>query len=206
MRNGLSLGARFGLALVLGAALTTAPAASPAVPLSIGTARVTVAGTSNVHEWTASSTTVTVTRAQLGAGAVAGPGFWTDALKPGVVEAFEITIPVATLKSPKGDIDQNMQKALKMDKYPDITFRLVRFEAKEAGTRAIGTLRIAGIDRQIALDLTTKPGTSNLTVQGSLDFLMTDFGIEPPKAMMGMLKTDPKVKVTFEVVLGVPLT
>ena len=32
--------------------------------------------------------------------------------------------------------------------------------------------------------------------------LMTDFGIEPPKAMLGMLKTDPKVTVTFETVLG----
>ena len=27
---------------------------------------------------------------------------------------------------------------------------------------------------------------------------MTDFGITPPKAMLGMLKTDPKVTVTFE--------
>ena len=32
--------------------------------------------------------------------------------------------------------------------------------------------------------------------------LMTDFAIEPPKAMLGMLKTDPKVTVTFEIVLG----
>ena len=31
---------------------------------------------------------------------------------------------------------------------------------------------------------------------------MTDFGITPPKAMLGMLKTDPKVTVTFETVLG----
>jgi hypothetical protein len=36
--------------------------------------------------------------------------------------------------------------------------------------------------------------------------LMTDFGIAPPKAMLGMLKTDPKVTVTFETMLSVPLT
>ena len=34
---------------------------------------------------------------------------------------------------------------------------------------------------------------------------MTDYGITPPKAMLGMLKTDPKVTVTFETVLSVPL-
>ncbi len=35
---------------------------------------------------------------------------------------------------------------------------------------------------------------------------MTDFGIAPPKAMLGMLKTDSKVTVSFETVLSVPLT
>ena len=35
---------------------------------------------------------------------------------------------------------------------------------------------------------------------------MTDFGITPPKAMLGMLKTDPKVTVTFETVLAIAAT
>jgi len=35
---------------------------------------------------------------------------------------------------------------------------------------------------------------------------MTDFGIKPPTAMLGMLKTDPKVAITFETVLAIPLT
>jgi hypothetical protein len=35
---------------------------------------------------------------------------------------------------------------------------------------------------------------------------MTDYGIAPPKAMLGMLKTDPRVTVSFEAVLSVPLT
>ena len=206
MRNGFFLATRIGLGMVVGAWLTTVSAASPAVPLSIGTARITLAGTSNVHAYTASTTTVKVTRAQLGAAATAGPEFWTNALKPGVVEAFEISIPATTLVSPKGDIDKNMYKALKTDKHADITFRLVRFEAKENATRAIGMLRIAGVEKEVALDITTRRGASSLTVQGSLDLLTTDYGIEPVKALMGMIKTDPKVKVTFEVVLGIATT
>jgi hypothetical protein len=35
---------------------------------------------------------------------------------------------------------------------------------------------------------------------------MTDYGIKPPTAMLGMLKTDPKVTVSFETMLVVPLT
>jgi len=35
---------------------------------------------------------------------------------------------------------------------------------------------------------------------------MTDFGIQPPKAMMGMLKTDPKVQIRIELELGAATT
>jgi hypothetical protein len=45
-----------------------------------------------------------------------------------------------------------------------------------------------------------------LSVQGQVQLLMTDFGIKPPTAMLGMLKTDPKVTVSIETVLTIPLT
>jgi polyisoprenoid-binding protein YceI len=67
-------------------------------------------------------------------------------------------------------------------------------------------LRIAGVEKEIALDITTKRVGTTLAVSGRVDLLMTDYGIAPPKAMMGMLKTDPKVTITFETVLTIPLT
>ena len=140
---------------------------------------------------------------------MSGADFWGNALKPGSVEAFEIAIPAGTLTSPKEGLDKNMYKALKVQDYPDITFHLTRFELKDAtaGTaKAIGVLRIAGVDREVAIDITTKRTGATLTVQGRLDLLMTDYGIKPPVAMLGMLKTDPKVTVTFETVLAIPLT
>ena len=42
----------------------------------------------------------------------------------------EIAIRAATLTSPKGDLDKNMHKALKVEQFPDITFRLLRVEPK----------------------------------------------------------------------------
>jgi len=174
--------------LLVGAFLATAGAIGVAqAPLTIDSGRVTLAGTSNVHAYTASTTKVLAT---------------------GTVDAFVITIPAATLASPKGDIDKNMHKALKVDECPDITFRLIRFDSKPdaASNRAIGVLKIAGVEREVALVITTKRTGATLTVQGSLDLLMTDYGITPPKALMGMLKTDPKVTVTFETVLAIPLT
>jgi polyisoprenoid-binding protein YceI len=73
-------------------------------------------------------------------------------------------------------------------------------------TRAVGVLTIAGVEREVAIEVTTARTESALVVKGVLDLLMTDYGIAAPKAMMGMLKTDPKVRVTFEVAIATNLT
>lgn len=176
-------------------------------PLAINSARVTIAGTSNIHPYTASTTTVRVTRVTLGH-AVAGPAFWDALVKPGGLEAFEVAIPAAQLTSPKEGLDKNMHKALKVQEHPEITFRLSTLEpgASPGALKAHGILRIAGAERDVVLDLMAKRRDETLTVKGKLDLLMTDYGIKPPTTMLGMLKTDPKVTVTFEAVLGVPLT
>jgi hypothetical protein len=123
--------------------------------------RVSLAGTSNIHTYTASTTAARVVRLQV-ASSVLGADVWDQILKPGALESFEIAIPAATLSSPKDGLDKNMHKALKVTE-------------------------------------------ANFTVTGELQLLMTDFGITPPKAMLGMLKTDPKITVTFETVFGIPL-
>ena len=176
-------------------------------PLTLGATRVTLAGTSNIHAYTASTTTARLVRLQLGNGVLGAAGL-DEMLKPGAIEAFEIAIPAATLTSPREGLDKNMHKALKVTEHPEITFQLARFEgAGPAGAvRGVGTLTIAGVQREVTLALKVQRNDATFTVTGEVNLLMTDFGIAPPKAMLGMLKTDPKVTVTFETVLGVPLT
>jgi polyisoprenoid-binding protein YceI len=177
-------------------------------PLAVGASRVSIAGTSNIHAYTASTTALRVTRVKL-ATPVTGPTFWDEIVKPGALEAFEIAIPAATLASDKEGLDKNMHKALKVKEHADITFRLLRVESRPGaagGLRAVGVLTIAGVAREVSLEITTARNDVGLTVQGQVALLMTDFGIAPPKAMLGMLKTDPKVTITFETVLTVSLT
>jgi polyisoprenoid-binding protein YceI len=204
MRNGLSFSRGATSVLALAICLVSVPTATPSAPLSIGTARVTIAGSSNIHDYTATTTTVRVTRVQLGALPASGD-LLDSAMKPGVVEAFDVAIPAATLKSSKDGLDKNMHAALKASEHADITFKLLRFEPAAppaTGTRAIGVLRIAGVDRQVSIAITTERKDAVLMVKGSLALLMTDFGITPPKAMMGMLKTDPKITITFDVAVA----
>jgi len=202
-----ALGSVFAIAMYAFAPMVGRAQEAPASPLKLVSTRVSLAGTSNIHAYTASSTDGRLVRLQVASG-VLGPNVWEAIVKPGALEAFEIAIPAATLSSDKEGLDKNMHKALKVTEHPDITFRLSRLEAAEpAGEmRGIGTLTIAGASREVTLAIKTQRTGSTFTVTGEVALLMTDFGITPPKAMLGMLKTDPKVIVTFETVLGVPLT
>ncbi len=177
-----------------------APAAS-----ALAKTRISIAGTSNIHEYTASTTTARLVRLQLAAGV---PATLQAMVAPGAIEAFEIAIPAVTLSSERDGLDKNMHKALKVTEHKDITFRLGKLEAAAAaGTyRATGVLRIAGVERTATFDIKVEQTGTQLVVRGEVPLLMTDFGVAPPKAMLGMLKTDPKVTITFETVLSVPLT
>jgi hypothetical protein len=177
---------------------------SAQAPIALTSARVTLSGTSNIHDYTASTTTVRVTKLQVASGL--GGDLWSAVVKPGALQAFEIAIPAASLHSTKDGLDKNMHKALKAKEHTDIVFRLSRLEPKAGALRAVGVLRIAGVEKEVGFDLATSVKNGSLVVSGSVDLLMTDFGIPAPKAMMGMLKTDPKVTISFETVLSTPLT
>ena len=191
-------------ALAIGLLTVRTFAADPA-PLKLSAARVTIAGTSNIHPFTASTTDVRMSRLVL---APPDGDFLQSAVKPGALEAFEIVIKAASLTSPKDGLDKNMHKALKVAEFPEITFTLARTEAGAAPStlKAIGLLKIAGVEREVALNLKVGVNASTITVIGEVPLLMTDYGIKPPTAMLGMLKTDPKITITFETVLGIPLT
>jgi polyisoprenoid-binding protein YceI len=198
-RTTLSCSLAVGLFAVALSALT--PGAD--APLTIGSGKLSIAGTSNVHDWSASTTAVRVTKVQLGTQAV-GAALWDEVVKPGALEAFEIAVAAGTLKSGKDGLDKNMYKALATTKYPDVTFRLSKLQAGAAAGafKAAGTLTVAGVAKEITLDLTTQPRDGALLVKGSLALDMTEYGVKPPTAMLGMIKTHPKVTVTFEIVLA----
>jgi polyisoprenoid-binding protein YceI len=190
----------FFLACTLAAALTFHGRAAEA-PLTLSSARVSLDGTSNIHGFTASTTTVHVATEVGGAPAA-------DLLEHalGGLKTFEVTISAASLVSENGDLNKNMHKALKVQEHPDIRFRLGALEQSVNGYRATGSLTIAGVERQVALNLQVERKGAALAVTGNTELLMTDYGIAPPKAMLGMLKTNPKVQIRFELLLGAPLT
>ncbi|WP_083564753.1 YceI family protein [Sinomicrobium oceani] len=154
--------------------------------------KMEVFGTSNIHDW------------ELKAGSFHGKGTFTmeeNQLKS--VEKLSFTLTVEELKSGKSGMDKNTYKALKSKEHKQITFRSgTSTGIKEAGAgkyevNISGDLTIAGVTKNVPLKLTVVSG-AKVHVSGSTDIVMTDYGIEPPTALLGTVKTGEKVTVKFE--------
>jgi polyisoprenoid-binding protein YceI len=170
-------------------------------PFTLVSARVSLEGTSNLHEYSASTTSVRVNAVELN-GTTEGD-LLEQLLQPGNLKTFDVTIPVTSLKSPKDGIDGNMHKALKGQQNPDIRFRLKALEVAGTDYRAAGWLSIAGVEKEVTLTLKATRKDDSVAISGGTDLLMIDYGITPPKAMLGMLRTNPKVHIQIDLTLGV---
>ena len=66
-----------------------------------------------------------------------------------------------------------------------------------------GALTIAGAEKSVNLDVTaTRLSDGGIRADGELPLLMTDFGVKPPTAMLGTLRTSNKVTVKFSLLVG----
>ena len=73
---------------------------------------------------------------------------------------------------------------------------------REAGALGFAVL----VAREVTFPLKTRHNGDNLTVTGTLDLLMTDYGIAPPKAMLGMIKAGPGITLTFDILVAITAT
>lgn len=168
--------------------------------LSVTTAVLSINGTSTMHPYT-----VSTTKLKLAAG-IATAADVKALLQPGALQGLELQIPLSTFTSDKDGLTKQMFKAMKADKHPLITFKLTGYTAEPSPTgmtvKPAGTLTVAGVEKPIDMVLDVKAQNGALHVRGSRELLMTDFGIKPPTMFMGMLKTDDKVTIKFELQLA----
>ena len=164
--------------------------------VSVTTAVLSISGTSTMHPYTVSTKTLKVTSG------IAGAADVKALLQPDALQNFAVQIPVNTFVSDKDGLTKQMAKALKADKHPVITFKLTGYTVEAATIKANGTLTVAGVEKPIDIALDVKEQAGALHVRGSRELLMTTFGVKPPTMFMGMLKTDDKVTIKFELQLG----
>ena len=156
---------------------------------------MTIKGSSNLHDWESSAKEV---RAR---GSII---LEANTLKS--IPSFSVEVPVKSIKSAKGSImDGKTYDALKADQYPNITYTLEKVtglnkKGENYDLYASGSLSMAGASNKIDLYVKVKVNADgSLTFSGSKKLKMTDYKIDPPKALFGTLTTGNDVEIVFQV-------
>lgn len=163
--------------------------------------RFTIEGTSNLHAWSCNTS------------AIVGD-IRTQTNAAGTTEAVDfvsIEIPVGRLECKNDKMNKNLVKALRAESNPRIAFRTtgartlpVPDPSGRVSASFRGNLTVAGVTKpvDVAVQATTNPDGS-IRITGSKAFLMTQFGIDPPTAMLGMLKTANRITVRFDLTASI---
>ena len=163
---------------------------------------LTIAGTSNVHDFTCKTN-------KINAYVDVDPGYIKDLTKVArPIVSVKVNIAVKSLSCGKKQMDENMYKTLKADQNQIIRYTLSGYDILDGSSTAFaakttGTLTIMGKDKIIAMKIdAARFNEGKATAQGEETLLMTDFGIKPPSFMFGTMKVGNEIKVKFNLKLG----
>lgn len=157
--------------------------------------KVTINGTSNVHDWEEVAEDVTGDAMVLWG----ADGSFN-------IQKLNLKISVKSLKSDKGSImDNKTYDALKASANPYIYYKLISVKSiTKSGTGyAIvvnGDLTIAGKTKNVDIsgNVFVKEN-GKLYIETSKLIKMTDFGIDPPTAMMGAMTVGNEITIRFKI-------
>jgi polyisoprenoid-binding protein YceI len=145
---------------------------------------VLVKGTSSLHNW------------EMKAGNVTGSFVLAEDQALETLQSGSVVIDAGSIKSEHNLMDKKAMEALKQKSYPKIEARLLRAE-QHAG-KVTMELTIAGKTRPVTTDFHFKKlEGGKMEISGVLNLKMSDFGVEPPVAMMGAIKTGNEVNIEY---------
>jgi hypothetical protein len=217
---------RVALALALALSAGRPAGAQPSTELAISSrSHIWLDGTTNVNSWRCSGDDVGGV-AEVNASPEAlvqrlaewesrpdGTRLETPASSAGDLRAMlDLRIPIAALDCANGPMERDMRRALRADRFPEIhyTFRRLR-EARFTPAGSVpaftlvveGDLTLAGRTQPVAFTVTSTRHGDHFRLRGGLRVKMTDFDIEPPVAMLGIIRARDELWVSLDVELSV---
>ena len=167
-------------------------ATGQSVTLIRNESRVTISGTSSLHDWHENAGDFKITlvmKTQDGAS--------------GVIEKVSFICKSASVTSDNSLMTDKTHNALQVDKYPEISFisdlpSPAVISVGDFSATVTGDLKLNGVTKPVSLSLKGSLSGDKLSVQGSQSLKMSDFQIKSPTAMLGTLKTGDEVTVFFD--------
>ncbi|MEO6259246.1 MAG: YceI family protein [Thermoanaerobaculia bacterium] len=124
-----------------------------------------------------------------------------------------LTIPINTLRCTGGrPMERDMNRALKAEQFPTIAFRFDGLRSgvnhdldrREYRATVAGQLSLAGVERSISFETAVqRTSRTQFRMTAEMPVRMSEFGIAPPTALFGMIKSADALSVRFDLVLVV---
>jgi polyisoprenoid-binding protein YceI len=130
-------------------------------------------------------------------------------------EAIEATVDVAVaeLECGRERMNRDLQIAMHAEEHPKITYYLESaFQTESSDNEvisinAIGFLRVAGVVRKVEVLATAiQSDDGSYRLSGSLPIRMTDYNIDPPRALAGLIRVHDDIVVQFDLTVAASTT
>ena len=163
---------------------------------SVKSHKMTVAGTSTLHDWKCPATKLNAN------GDLSMHGNELES-----VNSLWVEVEAKSIKSDKDAMDEKIYEALKTDSYQKITFQMTKMKSIEKKgdvytVVALGNLTIAGVGKPVELTVNGKVlSTGEVEFSGSKTMRMTQFNVDPPTAMWGVVKAGDEISIAFTLTL-----
>ena len=132
--------------------------------------------------------------------------------------AASLAVRIAALNCGNAKMERDMHEALKAEAHPQILYALnkvrqVRIERQGGDVGedeqevvfvidTVGELSLAGVSQEVEMAVRVRRvGEHRFAVLGSKALSMHDFDIEPPTALLGLIRAHPQVEVVFDLVV-----
>lgn len=173
--------------------LATSISAQEIYKVVVDESSMIIKGTSSIHEWESDVEEFD--------GAVAFN--FTDGVLDNISQ-LELSVVTTSIKSGKRIMDGKIKDALEAKKFPTIDFTFTSMEELTGDSVSVtGNLTLVGVTKEISLTAAYQVGENgNITITGSEGIDMSEYGVAPPTAMMGTLKTGKDVDIEYLITLS----
>lgn len=187
-----------------------------------GANRVELHGQSNVGDWDCAATQLTAQArveadsdlfaaafARFDAGPAGEPVTDFTDWRLSAPPSLRLIVPVTALDCGHAGMNKDLRRALLAKQHPEIIFDLVRIKSLHwlsSGHYAlstVGTLRLAGTERTVDLDLrVARQPDQSFRVTAELPVRMTQFGIRPPSGLFGIIRAKDALRIRFDLLFA----
>lgn len=179
------------LGIIMLSILTISGFAQKKMQLSKADSKIIVKGTSTLHDWEINCENFS---------GVADVDTNASSIQ---INKTSLEIIVKSMKSGEGSsMDEVVYDAMKADKYSTVKYDFTEISNIQGANGDFegvvsGRLTIAGVTKILKVKVNMKIVNGILTVTGKSKFKMSTFGIDPPKAMFGMIKSGDLIEIEF---------